>query len=73
MNTLGLAVADEQQPSRDVKNVLFIIADDLRASVLGCYGDPICKTQTLINWLVQGCCLNVPTVRVLRAGLHAVR
>ena len=27
-----------------VKNVLFIIADDLRADTLGCYGDKTCKT-----------------------------
>ena len=30
-----------------VQNVLFIIADDLRASVLGCYGDPFCETPNL--------------------------
>ncbi|MDF1659479.1 MAG: sulfatase [Verrucomicrobiales bacterium] len=28
----------------DIKNVLFIIADDLKASVLGCYGDEVCAT-----------------------------
>ncbi|QDT08466.1 Choline-sulfatase [Planctomycetes bacterium K23_9] len=27
-----------------IKNVVFIISDDLKASVLGCYGDPHCKT-----------------------------
>ena len=30
-----------------VKNVLFIISDDLKASVLGCYGDPRCKTPNI--------------------------
>lgn len=30
-----------------IKNVLFIVADDLKASVLGCYGDPLCKTPNL--------------------------
>jgi len=36
-------VADETP----IKNVLFIIADDLRASVLGCYGDKFCKTPNI--------------------------
>ena len=30
-----------------VKNVLFIISDDLRANVLGCYGDSICHTPNI--------------------------
>lgn len=29
------------------KNVLFLISDDLRANVLGCYGDALCKTPNL--------------------------
>ena len=28
----------------EIKNVLFLIADDLKASVLGCYGDEVCAT-----------------------------
>ena len=27
-----------------IKNVLFLISDDLKASVLGCYGNKVCKT-----------------------------
>ena len=27
--------------------MLFIISDDLKASVLGCYGDPRCKTPNI--------------------------
>ncbi|EDM29189.1 iduronate-2-sulfatase [Lentisphaera araneosa HTCC2155] len=34
------------QPNK-IKNVLFIIADDLKASVLACYGDKICQTPNL--------------------------
>lgn len=30
-----------------IKNVLFIVADDLRANVLGCYGDEFCKTPNI--------------------------
>lgn len=30
-----------------IKNVLLIISDDLRASVLGCYGDKICATPNI--------------------------
>ncbi len=30
-----------------VKNIVFMISDDLKASVLGCYGDGICKTPNI--------------------------
>ena len=31
----------------EIKNVLFLISDDLKASVLGCYGDKICETPNI--------------------------
>ena len=39
----------EQNSATDsrIKNVLFIISDDLRANVLGCYGDRFCKTPNI--------------------------
>ncbi|TWU58402.1 Choline-sulfatase [Rubripirellula reticaptiva] len=40
----GLLFAEE--PAK-VRNVLFIVSDDLKASVLGCYGDPLCKTPNI--------------------------
>lgn len=39
--------ASKPQNSNTIKNVLFIIADDLRANVLGCYGDQFCKTPNI--------------------------
>ena len=37
------SVAEAEKPT-SIKNVLFIVSDDLKASVLGCYGDQFCKT-----------------------------
>ena len=40
---LGSLSANEKK----IKNVLFLISDDLKASVLGCYGNKICKTVNI--------------------------
>ncbi len=37
-----------------VKNVLFLISDDLKASALGCYGNEICKTPNIDKLASQG-------------------
>jgi len=37
-----------------VKNVFFIVSDDLRASVLGCYGDKICATPNIDRLAARG-------------------
>jgi iduronate 2-sulfatase len=37
-----------------VDNVLLIIADDLRASVLGCFGDRLCQTPNLDRLAARG-------------------
>ncbi|NNE92891.1 MAG: sulfatase, partial [Verrucomicrobiales bacterium] len=34
-------------PATEIRNVLFLVSDDLKASVLGCYGDPVCKTPNI--------------------------
>ncbi len=36
------------------KNVLLIVSDDLRASVLGCYGDQICATPSIDRLAARG-------------------
>ena len=36
-----------QKPSGKVKNILFIMSDDLKASVLPAYGNTICKTPSI--------------------------
>ncbi len=41
----GANVSDGADPA--IKNVLFIIADDLRANALGCYGDRFCKSPNI--------------------------
>lgn len=37
-----------------VENVLFIISDDLKASVLGCYGDAVAETPSIDRLAQQG-------------------
>ncbi|MCG8509974.1 MAG: sulfatase [Rhodospirillales bacterium] len=36
-----------QQPKPQIRNVLFIVSDDLRADALGCYGNSICMTPNI--------------------------
>ena len=49
--SIAVAAKDGQQ---QVKNVLFIVSDDLKASVLGCYGDPVCRTPNIDRLASQG-------------------
>jgi iduronate 2-sulfatase len=42
----------------NVKNVLFIVSDDLKASVLGCYGDQVCLTPNIDKLASQGTVFN---------------
>lgn len=37
-----------------IRNVLFLVSDDLRADVLGCYGDPICRSPHLDRLASRG-------------------
>ena len=43
-----------QRSSSVVKNVLFIVSDDLRASTLGCYGDRFCRTPNIDRLAKRG-------------------
>ncbi|MDF1843799.1 MAG: sulfatase-like hydrolase/transferase, partial [Rubripirellula sp.] len=51
-----LAIRDAEATPKNprVKNVLMIVADDLRANTLGCYGDRICQTPNLDALAKQG-------------------
>ena len=37
-----------------IRNVLFIVSDDLRANTLGCYGDKICRTPNIDRLAREG-------------------
>ena len=43
-----------EKPKPPVKNVLFIVSDDLKASVLGCYGDQVCRTPNIDRLAREG-------------------
>ncbi len=43
---------DKEKP-----NILLILADELRADALGCYGNAICRTPNLDRLAAQGACL----------------
>ncbi len=49
----GAETKSAARPDAPIKNVLFIISDDLRANVLGCYGDPRCKTPNIDRLAAQ--------------------
>ncbi|MDB4653209.1 sulfatase [Akkermansiaceae bacterium] len=40
--------------AEEIKNVLLIVSDDLKASALGCYGNKICKTPHLDRLAARG-------------------
>ena len=51
---LAAILSPKAAPAQKIKNVLFIISDDLKASVLGCYGDPYCKTPNIDKLAARG-------------------
>ena len=40
----GISYGEQGNSQPQIKNVVLIISDDLKASVLGCYGDRVCQT-----------------------------
>lgn len=41
-------------PAQDIRNVLFLTSDDLRANALGCYGNAICATPNIDRLAREG-------------------
>ncbi len=54
---LSPAVTQAQSESK-IKNVLMVVSDDLKASVLGCYGDKICETPNIDQLAQTGVVFN---------------
>ena len=48
--SFGILSAKEKK----ITNVLFLISDDLKASVLGCYGNKVCKTKNINRLAKRG-------------------
>ena len=53
-NRLCHAVENPNNATSKIKNVLFIVSDDLRADALGCYGNTVCKTPNIDSIARQG-------------------
>ena len=57
LSLLGVSSLPAQENSGSnskIKNILFIVSDDLKASVLPSYGDKICKTPQLDKLAASG-------------------
>ncbi|PHS00304.1 MAG: iduronate-2-sulfatase [Blastopirellula sp.] len=51
-STSSFAAEKSKQPA--IKNVVFLISDDLKASTLGCYGDKHCQTPNIDKLAKEG-------------------
>lgn len=51
--TTRLSKAFAEEPPA-IRNILFIVSDDLKASVLGCYGDEVCDTPNIDQLAAEG-------------------
>jgi iduronate 2-sulfatase len=49
-----LVTGPQEANGQHVQNVLFIVSDDLRANVAGCYGDQLCKTPNIDRLAKRG-------------------
>lgn len=54
LSALVLASHGRLAAADDRPNVLFLIADDLTATALSCYGNPVCKTPNIDRLAAQG-------------------
>lgn len=50
----SIAADRDDNAVSNIKNVLMIVSDDLKASVLGCYGDKVCATPNIDRLAREG-------------------
>ncbi|MDP6553120.1 MAG: sulfatase [Pirellulaceae bacterium] len=55
---LPVSYLSAEAPHSRIKNVLLIVSDDLRANVLGCYGDRFCRTPNIDKLAREGLVFN---------------
>jgi len=54
VSLLSLCAVTAQAAPGNIQNVLLIVSDDLKASVLGCYGNTVCKTPNIDKLAAEG-------------------